>query len=105
MPRLRRTPLIVVTSATPGAAERVVERLRQDGAIAYATHSAEGCLRVSTSVGPDVILIDVGLPRRARSRLTRLLRAHPISAHAQLRQLADAAQAAGVERTAHLVAA
>jgi CheY-like chemotaxis protein len=105
MPRVRRAPLIVVASATPGAAERIVERLRQDGAVAYATHSAEGCLRVSTSIGPDLILVDAALPRRVRSRLARLLRAHPVSALAQLRQLTDAAQAAEVERTAHLVAA
>jgi DNA-binding response OmpR family regulator len=98
----RRVPLIVVASALPGAADQVAEHLRQEGAVAYATHSAEGCLRVATSIAPDIILIDPALPER----LERLLRAHPKSAHAQLVHLTDAMAApVEVERTAHLAAA
>jgi CheY-like chemotaxis protein len=101
--RSRRIPLILVASAAPGAAERTVARLRQDGAVAYAAHSADGCLRMATSIGPDVILLDPLLADRPR--LMRLLRAHPTSARAHLQPLTDAAQLAEVERTAHLVAA
>jgi DNA-binding response OmpR family regulator len=97
----RRVPLIVVASARAGIAEQVVAGLRRDGAIAYATHSAEGCLRVATSISPDIILLDPALP----ARLERLLRAHPSSAHAQLLRLTDATARVGVERTAHLAAA
>ncbi len=103
MLRSRRIPLIVVASAVPGLAERTVARLRQEGAVAYATHSADGCLRVATSVTPDVILLDPMLEHR--TRLMRLLRAHPTSARAHLQPLTDAAELAEVERTAHLVAA
>jgi hypothetical protein len=78
-------PLIVVASAAPGTAERVAERLRRDGSLVYATHSAQGCLRVATSVRPDMIVIDPALP----ARLERLLRAHPTSAHAQFVHLSD----------------
>ena len=103
MVRLRRAPIILVASAEPGLADQVVSRLRHDGATAYASHSADGCLRVATSIGPDVILIDPMLEQRGR--LMRLLRAHPTSARAQLQPLTDAAERAEVERTAHLVAA
>ena len=101
----RRVPLIVVASATPGTAERVAGRLIGEGAVAYATHSVEGCLRVATSVAPDVVLLDPMLPRAARSRLVGLLKAHPTSAHALVRPLTEAVEQAEVERTAHLVAA
>ena len=100
----RSQPLIVIASATPGAAEGMAARLRRDGAIAYATHSAQGCLRVATSVRPYVVVIDPAL--QARGWLMRLLRAHPSSAHAALRPMtSQASEAAEVERTAHLVAA
>jgi|SRR4051794_41017372 hypothetical protein len=104
----RTQPLVVVASGTPGEAERVVARLRQAGALAYATHSAEGCLRVATSVRPDVVLIDPRL--HARQRLERLLRAHPSSAQARVHPITATERVAveaktEVERTAHLVAA
>jgi DNA-binding response OmpR family regulator len=79
MPR-RSVPLIVVASASPNLADDVAARLRQDGSIVYATHSAQGCLRVATSIGPDVVLLDPALPRR----LEGLLHAHPTSARAQI---------------------
>jgi DNA-binding response OmpR family regulator len=82
----RQIPLIVVASATPGLAERVATQLRQQGAVAYPTHSADGCLKVATSVGPDVIVLDPALPRS--KRFEQLLRAHPMSARAQVMQLA-----------------
>jgi len=78
--------MIIVASEQPGLADAVAARLRRDGAIAYATHSAGGCLRVATSVAVDVILLDPKLPRR----LEQLLHAHPTSAHAQVLHLTDA---------------
>jgi DNA-binding response OmpR family regulator len=83
---MRQIPLIVVASASAGIADSVAARLRQEGAVAYATHSAEGCLRVATSVRPDVVMLDAALP----SRLLQLLRAHPVSAQATVMALADA---------------
>ena len=102
MQTTRRSPLIVVASAVDGTAERIVARLREDGAVAYATHSVNGCLRVATSMRPDIVVLDPALP----GRLERLLRAHPMTAHARFLFLAeDAAAPIEVERTAHLVAA
>jgi hypothetical protein len=98
---VRRVPLIVVASARPGMADRLAARCRQDGAVAYATHSADGCLRVATSIAPDIVLLDPALP----ARLERLLKAHPVSAHARLVHFTGADAALEVERTAHLVAA
>jgi len=100
----RQQPLVVIASATPGVAEEVAARLRVDGAVAYPTHSAEGCLRVATSVRPDVVLIDPTLGKW--HWLLELLRAHPVSAQAQVEPItAQVFQAAEVERTAPLAAA
>src|SRR5437899_829362 len=82
----RSVPLIVVSSAAPGVADEVAERLRRAGAVAYPTHSAEGCLRVATSVAPDIVLLDQALPRR----FEELLRAHPACARTRLLHLSDA---------------
>jgi CheY-like chemotaxis protein len=86
----RQAPVIVVASPTQGVADAVAERLRSDGAVAYATHSASGCLRVATSSKPDIVLLDPALPKR----LSQLLRAHPTSANAQLLPLNEASIAA-----------
>ncbi len=83
----RHVPLIVIASASAALADSVADQLRREGNVVYVTHSAEGCLRVATSVGPDVILLDPALP----NRLERLLKAHPTSACAQVLHLADAA--------------
>lgn len=84
-PSLRQIPLVVVASQQATTADDVARRLRSTGLVVYATHSVEGCLRVATSVGPDIVLLDPTLP----ARLERLLRAHPVSARAQLLHLAD----------------
>lgn len=84
----RRVPLIVVATIASQQAEEVAAALRGDGNVVYVTHGAEGCLRVATSIGPDVVLLDPRLP----ARLEQLLRAHPVSAAAQILHLSDAAQ-------------
>lgn len=83
----RRVPLIVVASTTAAQAEDVAAALRREGNVVYVAHSADGCLRVATSIGPDVVLLDPRLP----PRLEQLLRAHPVSAGAQILHLAEAA--------------
>ena len=82
----RSVPLVVVASASAAYAEAMAARLRAEGNVVYVTHSAEGCLRVATSVMPDRIVLDPVLP----GRLERLLRAHPSSANAQIVRWADA---------------
>lgn len=79
----RRTPLIVLASASTTFAEEVAARLRREGNIVYITHSPEGCLRVATSVTPDVVLLDPAMP----PRLEKLLRAHPACAAARILHL------------------
>jgi len=80
----RSTPLIVVASASAEMAEQVAERLRREGKVVYVTHSAEGCLRVATSVAPDMVLLD---PRLRTRRLEQLLAAHPSSRGARVLHL------------------
>ncbi len=75
-PERRQTPLILVASGDADTADEVVRRLRRSGSVAYAAHSAGGALRVATSVGPDLVLLDTRLSGRVES----LLRAHPRTA-------------------------
>jgi hypothetical protein len=51
----------------------------------YVTHSLHGCLRVATSVAPDLVLLDPEFP----PRLEQLLGAHPTSAHATILHLTE----------------
>ena len=81
----RSVPLIVVASTSGAYAEDVAARLRQDGSVVYVTHSMHGCLRVATSVAPDLVLLDRGFP----PRLEKLLNAHPTSAHATVLHLTE----------------
>lgn len=82
MPR-RSVPLVVLATTSTALAAEVAARLRREGNVVYVTHSAEGCLRVATSVMPDMVLLDPAMP----PRLERLLRAHPASAAAQILHL------------------
>ena len=91
-----KAPLIIVASATAGVAEEIANRLKQDGAVVYPTHSAAGCLRVATSIHPDIVLLDPALPRR----LQHLLRAHPNTANARVLHLTKA----GVDAARNAVA-
>ena len=86
--RPRSVPVIVVASARDGRADEVAERLRGSGAVVLTARSGNGCLRVATSVGPDVVLLDPELP----ARVEQLLRAHPASARARLLHLAPDGQ-------------
>ena len=81
----RHVPLIVIGSAASALADSVADQLRRDGNVVYVTHTPEGCLRVATSVGPDVILLDRAFP----TRIEKLLKAHPTSARAQILHLSD----------------
>jgi DNA-binding response OmpR family regulator len=82
---MRSIPLIVVASTSAVLAENVAANLRRDGSVVYVAHSAEGCLRVATSVGPDMVVLDRALP----PRLERLLHAHPASAKARIMHVDD----------------
>lgn len=81
----RHTPVVIVASADATRAERLASQLRADGRVAYATHTAGGCLRVATAVGPDLVLLDPAMP----GRVTSLLKAHPATAHTAVMRLAD----------------
>jgi CheY-like chemotaxis protein len=81
----RQVPLIVIGSLAPALADSVAAQLRREGSVVYVTHSAEGCLRVATSVAPDVVVLDPRFPRR----IEKLLNEHPASAHAQVHHFGD----------------
>jgi DNA-binding response OmpR family regulator len=77
--------VVLVASARGSTADEIAGRLKREGAVVLTAHSAAGCLRVATSVGPDVIMLDGGLPRQ----LEKLLRAHPVSARARVIHLSE----------------
>jgi DNA-binding response OmpR family regulator len=80
-------PLVLIASPDRELAARVADRMRSTGSAACTAHSADGCLRVATAVGPDVVLLD---PRLAAHKdLEKLLRAHPVSASADIVALPD----------------
>src|SRR5438034_7618701 len=81
----RSVSLIVVASTSAPYAENVAARLRQEGSVVYVTHSLSGCLRVATSVAPDLVLLDPEFP----PRLEKLLHAHPTSSRATVLHLAE----------------
>jgi DNA-binding response OmpR family regulator len=81
----RHTPLILVASATSALADRVAEQLRREGNVVYVSHGADGCLRVATSIGPDLVLLDPALP----ARIEGMLKSHPKSAGAQILHLSE----------------
>jgi chemotaxis response regulator CheB len=83
----RPVPLIVVASAAT-LADNVATQLRRAGNVVYVTHSAEGCLRVAASVGPDVVLLDPALANV--KRYEQLIKAHPLCAATQVLHLSDA---------------
>jgi DNA-binding response OmpR family regulator len=81
-------PLIVIASASSVLADSMASRLRREGNVVYIAHSAEGCLRVATSVHADVVLLDPMLA--GLGRLEKLLKAHPFSAGAKVLHLSEA---------------
>jgi DNA-binding response OmpR family regulator len=85
MPPDRPKIVLVASNDDPDRVDEIVARLRRAGVAAYAAHSSGGCLRVATSIGPDLVLLDPSLPKRVE----RLLRAHPTSAKARILRLSE----------------
>jgi endoglucanase len=79
----RASPLVLVASPDPELMNRTCARIRRTGLAVCCAHSAAGCLRVATAVGPDIVLIDARLPRR----LAAMLRTHPATRHAEILQI------------------
>ena len=80
MPTDRARPLVLIATPDGDLAERLVRDVRASGYIACRASSADGCLRVATSVGPDILLLD---PRLA-DRLRGMLRSHPATARSKI---------------------
>ena len=85
MPIKRARPLVLVATPDAELAERLVDDVRRTGSVACLARSAAGCLRVATSVGPDIVLLDSRLP----DRLPRRLCAHPATAASTIVRVAD----------------
>jgi DNA-binding response OmpR family regulator len=81
----RRIPLIVLATASSVLGDSIAVQLRREGNVVYVTHSPGGCLRVATSVGPDMVLLDPTFPKR----LEQLLKAHPRTKAAQVLHLSS----------------
>jgi CheY-like chemotaxis protein len=75
--------VVVIASAIVATAESAADSFRREGWVAYSAHSWEGCLRVATSVTPDLVLLDDAMPPRVES----LPRAHPTCSHASIERI------------------
>jgi hypothetical protein len=76
-------PLVLIASEDGELVGALVARLALSAVTVVGARSADGCVRVATSVGPDVILLDAALPHTVDG----LLRAHPVSAPARIHRL------------------
>ena len=83
--------VVVVLALDQERAQDESERWRSRGAVVVQASDAGGCLRVATSVRPHVIVLDRGVPKR----LVQVLKAHPVSARADIQWMA--AERSGVE--------
>lgn len=79
------TPVVLVASTSEAVADSLAEQLRHQGRVAYAAHSTDGCLRMATSVGPDLVLMDASISQRVKS----LLKAHPTTARTAVMSLSE----------------
>jgi hypothetical protein len=82
----RERPLVLVATPSTELAERLMCDVRRTGSIACLARTADGCLRVATSVGPDVLLLDSRLP----DRLVDMLRSHPATASSTILRVSEA---------------
>lgn len=82
-PAASHQPVVVIASAVASTADIAADSFRREGWVAYPAHSWEGCLRVATSVTPDLVLLDDAMPHRIES----LLRAHPTCSQASIERL------------------
>src|SRR5579863_9078336 len=87
MQSTRRSRPLVLVLGDPAPAARVVDVWRDLGAVVVRARDADGCLRVATAVGPDIIVLD----NSASRRLLMLLAAHPVSARARIQWLSERA--------------
>ena len=76
----RQVPLVLLAVSEPGACQPFAALMRSEGVSVAVAHGDQACLRMATALYPDVILLDPRLPRA----LLSLLRAHPLSKHAQI---------------------
>ena len=79
----RSPPLVLVLGLEPAPTARVIDFWRGQGAMVVRARDEAGCLRVATSVGPDIIVVY----NTASSGLLKLLAAHPVSARARIQRI------------------
>jgi hypothetical protein len=76
----REVPLVLIGALDRQGALPLAAVLRGEGAVVLIAEGDGACLRVATSVSPDIVLLD---PRLSHGLLS-LLRAHPFSNSAQI---------------------
>ena len=88
----RARPLVLVCTAHADLTTQLVTQMSEAGLVACVAHSAAGCLRVATAVGPDVVLVDASVPDRVIS----MLRTHPACRTARVVRLTAGSLAVGL---------
>jgi hypothetical protein len=82
-------PLVLIASEDGELVRALVARLAVSALTVIGARSSDGCVRVATAIGPDVILLDAALPHSVEG----VLRAHPVSAPARIHRLSAQALA------------
>jgi hypothetical protein len=82
-------PLVLIASEDAELVGALVSRLGLSALTVIGARSSDGCVRVATAIGPDVVLLDAALPRSVEG----VLRAHPVSASARVHRLSAQALA------------
>jgi CheY-like chemotaxis protein len=100
---------ILVVDDNHDAATTLSELLRLDGHEPHAVFSAEGALEIAQTFSPDVVLLDIGLPKMDGYEVARRLREISFTARPTLIALTgygqseDRAKALSAGFDAHLV--
>ena len=98
-PGSTRSRRILVVDDNADAAESLAEVLRQHGHVTHVEYDAPGALSAAEVFGPDVVLMDLGLPDMDGYELARRFRGHARLGHAQIIAVTGCGQASDRERT------
>ena len=97
--RTMRSRRVLVVDDNADAADSLAAALEQFGHIAHVEYSAHAALSAAEVFGPEVALLDLGLPEMDGYELARRLRQHPRLRDVQIVAVTGYGQASDRERT------
>ena len=95
----KRSRRILVVDDNTDAADSLGEALQQHGHVVHVAYDPAGALSAAEVFGPDVALLDLGLPDMDGYELARRLRGHPRLRHVRIIAVTGYGQSSDRERT------